>query len=39
MREPNAKADALLKVSALQGWYGKSHVLHGVDFTVGKGDW
>ena len=38
MREPNAKADALLKVSALQGWYGESHVLHGVDFTVGKGE-
>ena len=38
MHEPDAKADALLKVSGLQGWYGESHVLHGVDFSVGKGE-
>ena len=38
MREPDAKVDALLRVSRLQGWYGESHVLHGVDFTVGKGE-
>jgi branched-chain amino acid transport system ATP-binding protein len=27
-----------LKVSGLQAWYGESHVLHGVDFTVGQGE-
>lgn len=38
MHELGAKADALLQVSGLQGWYGESHVLHGVDFSVGKGE-
>jgi len=28
----------VLKVSGLQAWYGESHVLHGVDFTVNKGE-
>ena len=27
-----------LEVSGLQGWYGESHVLHGVDFTVAEGE-
>jgi len=27
-----------LEISNLQGWYGESHVLHGVDFTVGEGE-
>ncbi|HEX2540435.1 MAG TPA: ABC transporter ATP-binding protein [Caldimonas sp.] len=27
-----------LEVSGLQGWYGESHVLHGVDFKVGEGE-
>ena len=31
-------ADVLLKVSNLQGWYGESHVLHGIDFEVNKGE-
>jgi len=31
-------ADVLLKVSDLQGWYGESHVLHGIDFEVGRGE-
>jgi len=31
-------AEAVLKVSGLQAWYGESHVLHGVDFTVNKGE-
>lgn len=31
-------SDALLEVSGLQAWYGESHVLHGVDLTVGKGE-
>ncbi len=28
----------LLKVEGLQGWYGESHVLHGIDFEVHKGE-
>jgi branched-chain amino acid transport system ATP-binding protein len=27
-----------LEVRALQGWYGESHVLHGVDFHVDEGE-
>ncbi|MEO6983770.1 MAG: ABC transporter ATP-binding protein [Paralcaligenes sp.] len=27
-----------LEVSDLQAWYGESHVLHGVNFTVGQGE-
>jgi branched-chain amino acid transport system ATP-binding protein len=27
-----------LEVSGLQGWYGESHVLHGVDFHVNEGE-
>jgi branched-chain amino acid transport system ATP-binding protein len=27
-----------LEVSGLQGWYGESHVLHGVDFDVREGE-
>ncbi len=28
----------MLAVSNLQAWYGKSHVLHGVDLNVGEGE-
>jgi branched-chain amino acid transport system ATP-binding protein len=28
----------LLEVSKLHAWYGESHVLHGVDVTVGEGE-
>ncbi len=28
----------LLKVSGLRGWYGESHVLHGIDFEVRQGE-
>ncbi|NGO55622.1 ABC transporter ATP-binding protein [Allomesorhizobium camelthorni] len=28
----------LLRVEGLQGWYGESHVLHGVNFEVGEGE-
>ncbi|EHK77746.1 ABC transporter-like protein [Sinorhizobium meliloti CCNWSX0020] len=28
----------LLKVAGLNAWYGESHVLHGVDMTVGEGE-
>ncbi|MGI3211151.1 ABC transporter ATP-binding protein [Roseovarius tibetensis] len=31
-------SNALLKVAGLQGWYGESHVLHGIDFEVRKGE-
>jgi branched-chain amino acid transport system ATP-binding protein len=27
-----------LEVNALNGWYGESHVLHGVDFAVSEGE-
>jgi len=30
--------NVLLKVAGLQGWYGESHVLHGIDFEVEKGE-
>ncbi|MBU4530180.1 MAG: ABC transporter ATP-binding protein [Hoeflea sp.] len=30
--------DALLSVSGLNGWYGESHVLHGVEFDVRPGE-
>ena len=29
---------ALLEVTNLNAWYGESHVLHGVDMTVGEGE-
>jgi branched-chain amino acid transport system ATP-binding protein len=29
---------ALLQVSGLNAWYGESHVLHGIDFEVRKGE-
>ncbi len=32
------ESDALLTVSGLQAWYGESHILHGVDFHVGRGE-
>jgi branched-chain amino acid transport system ATP-binding protein len=31
-------AKALLEVSNLNAWYGESHVLHGVNMTVGEGE-
>ncbi|HEX7557838.1 MAG TPA: ABC transporter ATP-binding protein [Usitatibacter sp.] len=30
--------DEVLRVSGLQAWYGESHVLHGVDLAVNKGE-
>ena len=36
-RETNLAAP-LLKVSNLEGWYGESHVLHGIDFEVRPGE-
>ena len=31
-------AGEVLRISNLQAWYGESHVLHGVDLTVNKGE-
>jgi branched-chain amino acid transport system ATP-binding protein len=31
-------ADAVLEVADLHAWYGESHVLHGMDFTVRRGE-
>ena len=31
-------ADEVLRISGLQAWYGESHVLHGVDLAVNKGE-
>ena len=30
--------ETLLNVAGLEAWYGESHILHGVDFSVGKGE-
>lgn len=32
------KATEFLRVSDLHAYYGESHILHGVDFTIGKGE-
>ena len=31
-------ADEVLRISGLNAWYGESHVLHGVDLTVRRGE-
>jgi branched-chain amino acid transport system ATP-binding protein len=31
-------AEPLLKVADLQAWYGESHILHRVDFEIGRGE-
>jgi branched-chain amino acid transport system ATP-binding protein len=33
-----SRSEPLLRVENLQAYYGKSHVLHGVDLTVGAGE-
>jgi branched-chain amino acid transport system ATP-binding protein len=37
MSEP-VMAEPLLKVAGLQAWYGESHILHDIDFEIGKGE-
>jgi branched-chain amino acid transport system ATP-binding protein len=32
------RAEALLEARALHAWYGSSHVLHGVDIRIGRGE-
>jgi len=31
-------AETLLKVAGLQSWYGESHILHGVNFEIRRGE-
>ena len=33
-----AMAETLLKVANLESWYGESHILHGVNFEIGRGE-
>jgi branched-chain amino acid transport system ATP-binding protein len=32
------QGEAALEISGLQAWYGESHILHGVDLTVKRGE-
>jgi branched-chain amino acid transport system ATP-binding protein len=36
--EPQAASDPLLRVAGLNAWYGESHILHGVDLEVRRGE-
>ncbi|MGD9924070.1 MAG: ABC transporter ATP-binding protein [Pseudorhodoplanes sp.] len=39
MKPPRAAdGDTLLRVEQLNAWYGESHILHGIDFDVRKGE-
>jgi branched-chain amino acid transport system ATP-binding protein len=38
MPEAAVRQKELLRVADLHGWYGESHVLHGMNFTVGEGE-
>jgi branched-chain amino acid transport system ATP-binding protein len=38
MSAPGTSADPLVAVENLHTYYGKSHILHGVSLTVGKGE-
>lgn len=39
MSEPTTQVrKPMLEVKGLNAWYGKSHILQGVDFTVGEGE-
>ena len=38
MATPPHADDALLSGRALHAWYGSSHVLHGVDIAIGRGE-
>lgn len=35
---PTDTTDELLKIENLQAWYGESHILHGIDLTVRRGE-
>ena len=36
--QPSPRGDALLAVRDLHAWYGESHILHGMNFEVRKGE-
>ena len=38
MTNPKPIADALLRIENLQAFYGESHVLHGIDLSVHRGE-
>jgi branched-chain amino acid transport system ATP-binding protein len=38
LRAPRGESDTLLRVQGLNAWYGESHILHGIDFEVRKGE-
>ena len=38
MRAPDAAPAAMLSVRGLNAWYGESHILHGVDFDIARGE-
>jgi branched-chain amino acid transport system ATP-binding protein len=33
-----ASADAILEARGIHAWYGSSHVLHGIDLSIGRGE-
>ena len=35
---PETLLETLLEIKQLNAWYGKSHILHGVDLRVGRGE-
>src|SRR5512145_3279942 len=37
-RWPMSDHGEVLRVRGLQAWYGESHILHGVDFSVREGE-
>src|SRR5438477_10535444 len=37
-RPDTTPADAVLAVQELEAWYGESHILHGVGFSVQRGE-
>ncbi|MEZ0332840.1 MAG: ATP-binding cassette domain-containing protein, partial [Gemmatimonadales bacterium] len=37
-RQDHSGAGEVLRIENLQAWYGESHVLHGVNLTVHKGE-
>jgi branched-chain amino acid transport system ATP-binding protein len=36
--KPDAEAEALLEATGIHAWYGSSHVLHGIDLTIRRGE-
>src|ERR671914_688910 len=38
MPEAAVAAKELLRVRELHAWYGESHILHGMNFSVGEGE-